>query len=259
MRKAARACGIAAVLALAGCKAELYRALPEQEANEMIALLMRSGIQADKVIAKDGTDSIEVDKARFGEAVTLLHDAGYPRKQFETMGEVFRSSGLVASPLQERARFLYALSQELSATISQIDGVISARVSVVLPQNDILDRSPTPSSASVFVKYDSRFDVGKLVPQIKMLVADSVQGLGYDKVSVIEVPVAPPLPVSAPPAPVSTLAYAEAAIGGFLVATSLAAAAWLARARLTRLVSLLPGRRKADVAAGRDILPQGRG
>ena len=92
-----------------------------------------------------------------------------------------------------------------------------------------------------------------------MLVADSVQGLGYDKVSVIEVPVAPPLPVSAPPAPVSTLAYAEAAIGGFLVATSLAAAAWLARARLTRLVSLLPGRRKADVAAGRDILPQGRG
>ena len=48
-------------------------------------------------------------------------------------------------------------------------------------------------------------------------------------------------------------------LGGFLVATSLAAAAWLARARLTRLVSLLPGRRKADVAAGRDILPQGRG
>jgi len=188
---------VSVLLLLAGCKTELYAALPEQEANEMIALLMQRNIVAEKVVSKDGTDTIMVDKERFADAVTTLRDAGFPRKSFESMGDIFKGGGLVASPMQERARFLYALSQELSGTISQIDGVLSARVSVVLPEDDILDRSPTPSSASVFVRFDTASRVDKLVPQIKMLVADSVQGLSYDKVSVVLVPairpVLPPL------------------------------------------------------------------
>jgi type III secretion protein J len=39
------------------------------------------------------------------------------------------------------------------------------------------------------VRYDSRSHVDQLVPQIKMLVANSVEGLSYDKVSVVLVPV----------------------------------------------------------------------
>ena len=176
------------MLILAGCTTELYAGLPEQEANEMLGILLSHGVSADKVESKDGTVTLSVEKSEFAQAVALLSNAGYPRRQFETMGDVFKSSGLVASPLQERARFIWALGQELSATVADIDGVLSARVQVVLPENDLLARDPTPSSASVFVRYDQRSSVAHLVPQIKMLVANSVQGLSYDKVSVVLVP-----------------------------------------------------------------------
>lgn len=224
------------MLMLTGCKTELYSALPEQEANEMVALLMQRNIAAEKLVAKDGGDTIMVDKSRFADAVATLRDSGFPRKNFETMGDVFKAGGLVASPMQERARFLYALSQELSATISQIDGVLSARVAVVLPEDDILDRSPTPSSASVFVRYDTSSDVGKLVPQIKMLVADSVQGLNYERVSVVLVPAVRPVLPPLQPLGAGIGDEMLAALAGAFGAGALGAAAFVFRRPLHPLL-----------------------
>jgi len=65
--------------------------------------------------------------------------------------------------------------------------VVSARVHVVLPDNDLLKRNITPSSASVFVRYKAGLDINALIPQIKTLVANGIAGLGYDGVSVIPV------------------------------------------------------------------------
>lgn len=188
-RFASRGLALAALLALCGCQTELYSTLPQQEANEMFALLMQNGLGASKSLAKDGTATILIDERQFATAVELLRARGYPRAKFSTINDVFQPSGLIASPVQEQARFLWALGQELSKTVSQIDGVLTARVQVVLPDNDILKREPTPSSASVFIRYDNSSRVPGLVPQIKMLVANSVQGLSYDKVSVVLVPV----------------------------------------------------------------------
>ena len=86
---------------------------------------------------------------------------------------------------------IFALSQELSRTVSEIDGVLSARVHLVLPENDPLRQQLVPSSASVFIRHRSNTPVGNLVPQVKMLVANGVAGLSYDKVSVVLVPVEP--------------------------------------------------------------------
>ena len=188
-RGAARVALVAAPLLLAGCQTELFNALPQEEANDMVAILLQGGLGASKTRAKDGTDSVLVEKDQFAQAVDLLRAHGYPRHKFSSMGDVFQPSGLVASPMQEQARFLWALGQELSATVSEIDGVLTARVQVVLPDNDLLKRDPTPSSASVFIRYDDQSTVSALVPQIKSLVANSVEGLSYDKVSVVLVPV----------------------------------------------------------------------
>jgi type III secretion protein J len=84
---------------------------------------------------------------------------------------------------------IFALSQELSRTVSDIDGVLTARVLLVLPENDPLREKAVPSSASVFIRYRADMPIEHLVPQIKMLVANGVAGLSYDKVSVILVPV----------------------------------------------------------------------
>nr|WP_281035121.1 type III secretion inner membrane ring lipoprotein SctJ [Mesorhizobium tamadayense] len=174
---------------LSGCKVDLYTQLQEREANEMLALLIDNGVDAVRVAAKDGTSTIQVDDKLLAFSINLLNAKGLPRQSFKNLGEIFQGSGLIASPTEERARYVYALSEELSRTISDIDGVFSVRVHVVLPHNDLLRADATPSSASVFIRHDAKANLSVLLPKIKMLVADSIEGLSYEKVEVVLVPV----------------------------------------------------------------------
>ncbi|MDE5465408.1 type III secretion system inner membrane ring lipoprotein SctJ [Bradyrhizobium sp. CSS354] len=177
------------LLSLAGCKVDVYTKVQEREANEMLALLLRKGVDAVRIVAKDGTSVIQVEEKQLAFSIDLLNGEGFPRQTFKNLGEVFKGSGLVASPVEERARYVYALSEELSRTINDIDGVLSARVHVVLPKNDLLRQDATPSSASVFIRHGSNVRLSALLPQIKMLVANSIEGLSYDKVAVVFVSV----------------------------------------------------------------------
>lgn len=195
------------LLALVGCKADLYTKVQEREANEMLAVLLKNGVDALRVAAKDGTITIQVEQTQIASAIDLLNSEGLPRHAFKSLGEVFSAAGLIASPIEERARYVYALSEELSRTISDIDGVLSARVHVVLPKNDLLRRDTTPSSASVFIRHDSRANLSILLPQIKMLVANSIEGLSYDKVAVVFVSVERP---ALEPRPAAAAGFAQA-------------------------------------------------
>lgn len=177
------------VFILAACKAELYTGLSEREANEMVAALTIAGIPASKTReGRDGGITVEVDEARFAEAMQILNAKGLPQRQYDSMGDIFRKEGFVSSPTEERARMIYALSQELSHTVAEIDGVLSARIHVVLPESDMLGRDVKPSSASVFVRYSPDHNVETFTSQIKLLVANSIEGLIYDNVTVVMVP-----------------------------------------------------------------------
>ncbi len=184
------ALAVLCALTAASCKSDLYTNLDERHANEMVAMLRQHGIPADRSLGKGNRISVAVDESRFAEAVTVLNDNGLPREEFATLGEVFKRDGLVSSPVQERAQMIYALSQELSRTVSEIDGVLSARVHLVLPENDPLRQQLVPSSASVFIRHRAGAPLSDLVPQVKMLVANGIAGLSYDKVSVVLVAVA---------------------------------------------------------------------
>jgi len=188
-RRARLALVLLAALLLSACKAELYTNLDQRQANEIAATLLQHGIPAQRVAVKGGQYTVMVDNERFAESIAILKEAGLPKQEFQTMGQVFKKDGLVSSPMQERAQMIFALSQELSRTVSEIDGVLSARVHLVLPENDPLRQQLVPSSASVFIRHRSSTPVGNLVPQVKMLVANGVAGLSYDKVSVVLVPV----------------------------------------------------------------------
>jgi type III secretion protein J len=182
--------------ALASCKSELYTNLDQQHANQIVATLREHGIAADRSPGKGDRVSVSVDENRFAEAVEVLNDNGLPKQEFSTLGEVFKKDGLISSPVQERAQMIFALSQELSETVSEIDGVLSARVHLVLPDNDPLRQQLVPSSASVFIRHRASVPVSDLVPQVKMLVTNGVAGLSYDKVSVILVPVPERTPIA---------------------------------------------------------------
>lgn len=181
---------VVGMLMLQACSVELYSNLNQRQANEIVATLMRHGIPAQRDAGKDGKMTVSVQKGRFAEAMAILDESGLPKQEFQTLGEVFKRDGLVSSPVEERATMIYGLSQELSQTISDIDGVLSARVHLVLPENDPLRQQLVPSSASVFIRHRASVPMNELVPQVKMLVAKGIAGLTYDNVSVTLIPVA---------------------------------------------------------------------
>lgn len=181
----------AAALILTGCgKVNLYSQLSEQQANEIVALLLDAQIDADKSW-EDKAWVVRTGKSDLPRAVDLLRRYGYPHQQYESFGEVFKKDSFVSSPLEERARFLHAMSQELSHTISAIDGVIVARVHVAVPERDPLSEKVRPSSASVFIKHRPDVPMANHVAAIKALVVNSVEGLPYDNVTVTLFPADP--------------------------------------------------------------------
>lgn len=162
---------------LSGCEVELFSELDEQNANDILLALNEEGISASKSQAEPGKWQIAVKKDIVQEALATLRRHGLPRAQFVSLGEVFAKEGLIATPSEERQRYAFAVSQELSNTLMQIDGVVVARVHPVIPVADPLsDRIPTPSAA-VFIKHLHDADLGPMVPAIKRLVAQSIEDL----------------------------------------------------------------------------------
>lgn len=174
----------AAVLLLSGCKTDLYAGLSQRDANEMAAALVQAGIPAERRAVKAGEFTIRVDEAHFGQAMQVLETRGLPREQFKEFGQIFSGDSFIPTPTEERARLIYARNQELSRTVSEIEGVIRARVHLVLPERDPLAREVRPASASVAIHYAPNTDVEGLAPKIKLLIANSVEGLAYERVSV---------------------------------------------------------------------------
>ena len=173
------------VVVLAGCGDQtLYSHLDERQANEMVAVLRLSGIPADKV-ASEGGYAVTAAEHDFARAVQTLRGMGLPREEFDSLGKVFKREGFVSTPLEERSRLVHALSQELSHTVSSIDGVLLARVALVLPAKHPLEDKAVPSSASVLIKVRPGLDVDALVPKIRALVVNSVEGLPYESVTVV--------------------------------------------------------------------------
>ncbi len=177
------------VLALSSCgsKVEIVSALPEGDANEVLGVLLNAGVDAHKIVGKAGV-SVAVDQSSTALAIDILRQQGLPHEKRSKMGDVFKKENLISSPLEERARYLYALSQELEQTLSQIDGVVMARVHVVLPDRVAPGEPTIPSSASVFLKYQAGFGVENVVSQVNLLVANSIPGLAQEKVTVALVP-----------------------------------------------------------------------
>lgn len=182
LRSVATACAL--VLALAACQVELHTGLSEDEANRIVALLAANGIQATRGQAGKEGVTLSVDQHDFASSIAILRENGLPGDTFQDFGTVFQQQGLISSPLEERVRFIYGLSQTLAETLSQIDGVVTARVHVIVPERHPLDDDPEPSSASVFLKTRPGVSLEDKIPAIKMLVQNSVEGLSFDNVVV---------------------------------------------------------------------------
>ncbi len=183
MRKALM---MAALAVLVGCdkQATLFSGLEESQANSVVAALMDEGIACEKLPGDEGTWNVSISQSRFAAAANLCERRGIPRRKFNGVGDVFKKTGMVSSPSEERIRFMDAIAQDLSRTISMIDGVVDARVHVVLPENDPFAKNTLPSSAAVAIRSRWDADLGDVVPQIKSVVKNAIEGLSYEKITV---------------------------------------------------------------------------
>ena len=171
---------------MAGCVKEttLHAGLEERQANLVMAALLDAGIDCHKAPGEEGTWNVTVDESKFATAVNLLEKAGLPRRAHNGIGEVFKKTGMISSPSEERIRFMDALAQDLARTISMVDGVVDARVHVVLPENDPFARNSLPSSAAVAIRSRWDADISDIVPSVKGLVKNAIEGLAYEKIQV---------------------------------------------------------------------------
>src|SRR5262249_32424210 len=114
-----------------------------------------------------------------------------PRRRDPGWAEVFSQGGLIPTASEEKAKVMQAITGELARTLKSIDGVLDARVHVVLPEDSVLrvkEEDKAEVTASVWYKYVPR---GKnqqkpLTDQeIQDLVASGVEKLKPERVKVI--------------------------------------------------------------------------
>jgi type III secretion protein J len=174
-------------LMLYGCKETLYSKLSEIEANEVKAALLAVGVPSEKLVNKDGTYSINIDSDHFDRAVRGLRAVNLPNESFSGLRETFKKQGLVASPTEERAKMMLATAQELERTLKQIDGVVTARVHVTIPPPNALAEKPADPSVAIMIKHRDRLQLDKMIPAIKVMAVNAVDGVKAEYVSVLAV------------------------------------------------------------------------
>lgn len=180
------------MLFLQGCYFELQHSLDEVEANEILLLLLESGLKAEKSRDSKQSDKwmICVEAEDSQAALQLLIDNELPRQESPGFSELFAKEGLVPSEMQQTARYVSALAGELQKTLESDDSVLRARVHIHTPseKKSRFQKSNQTASASVYLKL---IDYGTLSEHlsdtaIKTLVSNSVANLDPENVSVVK-------------------------------------------------------------------------
>jgi flagellar M-ring protein FliF len=137
---------------------------------------------------QNGGTALAVESSQTSEARIALATAGLLGVGSTQPGfELLNSSQLGASNFQQQVTYQRALEGQLDQTIEQIQGIDSATVNLVLPnqQDELFGDNSQSSSASVLLDDSGSVDSSQ-VKGIAELVASSVQGLDDQKVTITD-------------------------------------------------------------------------
>jgi len=252
----------AAAATAGGCSTNILHGIDERSANEATAALERAGIGAEK-LADEGAAAgssaaytIRVAHADGTRAVDLLRALGLPHDRRRGFAETYGQPSLIPTPSEERARYVDALAGEIERTLESADGVISARVHLVLEETDPLAADAKPRNAArAAVLLKARPGTAPFnEADVQKLVAGSVAGLQATSVSVV---------VTAAADPTATAGASLAALGPLRITPGTrplllaALVAGLALLGLLATLLLLTARRIAALerAAARNTSP----
>jgi type III secretion protein J len=175
---------------LVACSTPIRHGLEESSANEVVSALERAGIGAEK--ARDEASGptsflVRVSQGDAVRALDVLHTLGLPRGPRTGFAELYGKASFIPTPTEERTRYVEALSGEIARTLETVDGVVNARVHLVLEELDGLEGKPrVPAQAAVLLKTRGLARIEEA--DVKKLVASSVPGLKADAVAVVTTP-----------------------------------------------------------------------
>jgi len=161
----------------------LYGNLDPVEAGKVTQSLDENNIEYK---ISGGGGSIYVPRGEVHQMRMKLATQGIPKG--EGMGyELLDKNTLGMSDFMQHANYNRAVQGELARTISKFSGIESARVMIVNPENRLLIDPGRHATASVFLTMRGMGrPKAETVSAIQMLVANSVEGLSVDHVSVVD-------------------------------------------------------------------------
>lgn len=177
---------------LVACSAPIARGLDEFDANRVVVALSEANIGATKKVdlQNEGRFVVEVPSTEASVALQVMQQRGLPSPQSVGILSSLGEGGLVASRTAEHARLVVGMAGELERSLRDIDGVLSARVHLAVPDADplLVEETPKQASASVLLRHR-----GATPPiassEIQRLVAGAVAGLHWEQVAVVTQPV----------------------------------------------------------------------
>lgn len=175
------------LLLLAACqKQDLLKGLDQQQANEVIAVLQRHNIEAEKTDRGKTGYSVNVAQADFAAAVDWLKTYDLPSRPRLEVAQMFPADSLVSSPRAEKARLYSAIEQRLEQSLQTMNGILSARVHISYDLDaEEGSRAARPVHLSALAVYDRDAEPEQKVNDIKRFLKNSFAEVEYDNISVV--------------------------------------------------------------------------
>ena len=161
----------------------LYANMPDAEKARVVESLKNSGVQ---VSLDPTTGDVLVPTSDYHSARMQLAAQGLPTsvpEGYDTIGEIPMGS----SRTVENVRLKQSQEIELARSISEIQGLVAARVHLAIPEKSVFARASVPPSASVFVQMeDGRALSRQQISAIVHLVSSSVPNMPKGEVTVVD-------------------------------------------------------------------------
>ena len=160
----------------------LYSGLADGDVAEVIDNLETAGVPyqlegggSTVMVPRDQLYGVRADLAQAGISGSVQPDGW----------ELLDNQGLSVSDFRQRVDYQRALEGELSKTLAAMDGIESATVRLVLPEDELFAEDEQPATASVLVNTRRDLSVEE-VETVTFLVASGVQGLETDQITVAD-------------------------------------------------------------------------
>ena len=178
---------------VSACSTNILHGVDERSANEATAALERAGIGAEKLpdegaaSGAGATYTLRVARADGTRALDLLRALGLPHDRRRGFSETYGQPSLIPTASEERARYVDALAGEIERTLESADGIVNARVHLVLEESDPLaiDTKPRRGARAAVLLKARQGRAPLAAGDVQKLVAGSVAGLEPASVSVV--------------------------------------------------------------------------